>query len=63
MGVAHAADEPEPDLEFLEYLGTWESDEDWTMFVDAAREDSGDESAAEEQAAAKDDSTEQENET
>jgi hypothetical protein len=26
-----------PDMEFLEYLGSWEgSDEDWTMFVELA---------------------------
>lgn len=28
-----AADEEQPEIEFIEYLGLWEgSDEDWTMF-------------------------------
>ena len=33
-GVSAAADEEElPDLEFLEYLGSWESsDEEWLLF-------------------------------
>ena len=32
-----AADEEQPDLELLEYLGSWEeSDEDWLMFTEAA---------------------------
>lgn len=31
-GIAAAADEEAPELEFLEYLGMWEeSDEDWLM--------------------------------
>jgi hypothetical protein len=35
-GVSVAADEEQPDLEFLEYLGSWEeSDEDWLMFTEA----------------------------
>ena len=30
-----AADEIQPDLELLEYLGSWEeSDEDWLLFSD-----------------------------
>ena len=30
-----AADEAQPDLEFLEYLGSWEeSDKDWLMFAE-----------------------------
>ena len=42
---AAAADEEPPDLEFLEYLGSWEeSDEDWLIFTEmmpekAAREE------------------------
>jgi hypothetical protein len=33
-GLAAAAEEELPDIEFLEYLGSWEgSDEDWTMFT------------------------------
>ena len=62
-GAAQAAEEGEPDLEFLEYLGTWESDEDWTMFVDEAREESTDDSPGKEPVAAKDESTERENES
>jgi len=32
-GLALAADDELPDVEFLEYLGTWEeSDEEWLMF-------------------------------
>jgi len=35
-GLVLAADEVPPDLEFLEYLGSWEeSDEDWLMFTEA----------------------------
>jgi hypothetical protein len=35
-GTSAAADEEQPDLEFLEYLGSWEeSDEDWLMFTEA----------------------------
>ena len=31
--VAPAAEGPAPDVEFLEYLGTWEeTDEDWLMY-------------------------------
>ena len=30
-----AADEEQPEMEFIEYLGLWEeSEEDWTMFSD-----------------------------
>lgn len=33
--AALAADEVQPDLEFLEYLGSWEeSDEEWLLFSD-----------------------------
>ena len=33
-GAALAAEEEVPDLEFLEYLGSWdESDEDWVLFA------------------------------
>ena len=33
--LALAADEAQPDLEFIEYLGSWEeSDEDWLMFAE-----------------------------
>jgi hypothetical protein len=32
--IAVAADEPAPDIEFLEYLGSWEeSDEDWVLLA------------------------------
>ena len=38
-GPATAADEELPDLEFLEYLGSWEeSDEDWELFREFAVE-------------------------
>ncbi len=33
------AEEEQPDMEFLEYLGSWqESDEDWLLFNDPDRE-------------------------
>jgi len=33
-GVALADDQEVPDLEFLEYLGSWDdSDEDWVLFA------------------------------
>jgi len=33
------ADDEQPDMEFLEYLGSWqESDEDWLLFNDPDRE-------------------------
>ena len=40
-GTALAADEQEvPDLEFLEYLGSWEaSDEDWVIFTEVDKTD------------------------
>lgn len=47
-GTAAAADDEPPDLEFLEYLGSWdESDEEWLLFNDqtqeaAAREEQSD---------------------
>lgn len=38
-GVAAAADEEQPDLEFLEYLGSWEeSDEEWLLFNETEQE-------------------------
>ena len=38
-GGAQADDEEAPDLEFLEYLGSWEaSDEDWVIFTAAMEE-------------------------
>ena len=42
-GMVIAADEEIPDMEFLEYLGSWEeSDEEWLIFADA-KETSDDE--------------------
>jgi hypothetical protein len=36
---AVVAEEPAPDAEFLEYLGSWEgTDEDWLLFEGAARD-------------------------
>ena len=36
-GIAAADDEPLPDIEFLEYLGSWEeTDEDWVLLSEAA---------------------------
>jgi len=33
-GIALADEEPAPDLEFLEYLGSWEeSDEEWVLLA------------------------------
>jgi len=38
-GVVVADDDVLPDMEFLEYLGSWkESDEDWVMLSDVATE-------------------------
>jgi hypothetical protein len=38
-GAAQADDEEAPDLEFLEYLGSWEaSDEDWVIFTASMEE-------------------------
>jgi len=35
ISMVLAADEVQPDLEFLEYLGSWEeSDEEWLLFRD-----------------------------
>ena len=37
--VAAAEDDVSPNIEFLEYLGSWEeSDEDWVLFVAEAAE-------------------------
>ena len=37
--VVLAADDEIPDMEFLEYLGSWEeSDEEWLIFADANEE-------------------------
>lgn len=36
VSLVLAADETPPDLDFIEYLGSWEeSDEDWLMFTEA----------------------------
>jgi len=41
--VALANEEEVPDLEFLEYLGSWdESDEDWVLLADNDDEESSD---------------------
>ncbi len=38
-GAASADEEATPDLEFLEYLGSWEaSEEDWVIFTAAMEE-------------------------
>ncbi len=43
-GAALADDEELPDLEFLEYLGSWEaSDEEWLLFEDGENEAAADE--------------------
>lgn len=45
-GVALADEQEVPDLEFLEYLGSWDdSDEDWVLFAseDDVQEGQGDE--------------------
>ncbi len=37
-----AADDELPDMEFLEYLGSWdESDEDWVLFADDGDDQEG----------------------
>jgi len=47
-GAAMAQEEEQPDLEFLEYLGSWEaSDEDWIMLTEDEAEDTGNESKEE----------------
>jgi len=39
-GVVVANDTEQPDMAFLEYLGSWEtSDEDWVLFTADAEED------------------------
>jgi len=39
-GMTVAAEEEEPDLDFLEYLGMWEgSDEEWQMFEETVAAD------------------------
>lgn len=53
-GVAQAQDE-EPDLSFLEYLGSWqEGDEDWLVVAEM-----GDEVEEEKEASAKDEQTDE----
>jgi hypothetical protein len=45
--LAVAADEEQPEIEFIEYLGLWEdAEEDWTMFSDPieARNDNDEQS-------------------
>jgi hypothetical protein len=38
-GIVAADDDVMPDVEFLEYLGSWEeSDEDWVLFSEVAAE-------------------------
>ena len=38
-GIVVAEDEEMPDMEFLEYLGSWEeSDEDWLLFDESTGE-------------------------
>ena len=38
-GVVAADDDVVPEMDFLEYLGSWEeSDEDWVLFTEAAAE-------------------------
>ena len=38
-GIVGADDDVMPDMEFLEYLGSWEeSDEDWVLFTDTVSE-------------------------
>lgn len=72
-GIVAAADEELPDLDFLEYLGSWEeSDEEWLLFNEGVQEaaaqeesqrnDSPEEGAAEGATAGKE-STELENES
>lgn len=53
-GAAAAADDALPDLDFLEYLGSWEeSDEDWLLFDEFAGEPAaGDENPQDETDAA-----------
>lgn len=62
-GATVAADDEPPDMAFLEYLGTWETDEDWAMFVERAGDDDAESDAGEESVAAKDESTEQDDES
>jgi hypothetical protein len=65
-GTAVAADEELPDLEFLEYLGSWEdSDEEWLLFdaeASAAATDDGPKDTGDGAPAGKD-STELDNES
>ena len=39
VGIVAADDDATPDMEFLEYLGSWEeSDEDWVLLTEIAAE-------------------------
>ena len=58
-GLAHAADQEEPDPAFIEYLGMWEeSDEEWQMMDSKATvslEEQGDTSPQEKESVEKED--------
>ena len=44
-GLVLAADDEIPDMEFLEYLGSWEeSDEEWLIFAEAKEAANGERS-------------------
>lgn len=68
-GAAAAADDELPDIEFLEYLGSWEeSDEEWLLFdaevsTAAAAEDGQKKGREEDEVSAGKDSTELDNES
>ena len=43
-GLPAVADDEQPDMEFLEYLGSWEeSDADWQLLIDTVSEIARDE--------------------
>ena len=66
VGTADAQDvEEQPDLDFLEYLGSWEgSDEEWTLFILAVDENDDSETAKRSDPAPEgEESTESENES
>jgi len=61
-GAAAAAEDTEPDIEFLEYLGMWEeSDEDWLLLdgaIEAETEERSDPAPQGEESTEKDDESE-----
>ena len=63
-GVAAADEEVPPDLEFLEYLGSWEeSDEEWMLFSEETETANSESSQRSDPAQEGEESTESKNES